>query len=60
MKLGCSTAVVLTQAGSSVRRGYFDRISQVTERRVLIFVVLLTLLLGYVNHSHLMKDTLLL
>ena len=68
MQLDCSTPEALDQTeqdtvgmqlGLSVRRGYFDRISQVAERRVLAFVVLLTLVGGYVNHSHLMKDTLL-
>ncbi len=69
MQLDCSTPEALDQTGQeftvgmqpglSVRRGYFDRISQDAERRVLAFVVLLTLVGGYVNHSHLMKDTLL-
>lgn len=42
----------------SARRGYFDRISQVFERGVLIFVVLLALLGNYVNHGILMSDSL--
>lgn len=68
MKLDSVTTVNIDQAGYRsqsairpyVRRGYFDRISQVAERGVLVFVVLVTMLSGYVNHSYLMRDVLVL
>lgn len=43
---------------SGTRRGYFDRISQVFERGVLIFVVLMDLFGNYVHHGLLLKDVL--
>lgn len=38
--------------------GYFHRISQTIERAILAFVVLVTMLGTYANHSYLMGDIL--